>query len=199
MSTATVVIAPAGELSAALAAGLDAGVIDPTEPELPQADGVVIVVGVDPAAEPLNTLDTDDWDRIVDATMWDTLTALQHARLSVRHAQGRIVLVLPTIGMAGAAGLVAYTTAIEGIRAMAKSASRQWASQGVVVNAVAAPLQLFAPQLAAAANHLSAPALPDDPSIVRSVVEAVKFLLQPHLGHLVGDTIIVDGGSMMLP
>lgn len=129
----------------------------------------------------------------------DTLTALQHARLSVRHAQGRIVLVLPTIGMAGAAGLVAYTTAIEGIRAMAKSASRQWASQGVVVNAVAAPLQLFAPQLAAAANHLSAPALPDHPSIVRSVLEAVKFLLQPHLGHLVGDTIIVDGGSMMLP
>lgn len=201
MSDTTVVITPAGELSAALAAGLnavDAVVLEPNQQDLPQADGVVIVVGADPTAGFFTTLGTDGWDRIVDETMWNTLNALQHARLSVRHCRGRIVLVLPTIGLTGAAQLVAYTTAIEGIRAMAKSAARQWASQGVAVNAVAAPLHLFAPAAAGAASHLATPAVRND-SVLRSVVEAVKFLLQPRLDHLVGETIIVDGGSMMLP
>ncbi|OBI84952.1 SDR family oxidoreductase [Mycobacterium asiaticum] len=198
MSAATVVVTPPGELSAALAASLQGTVADSNQQDLPQADGIVIVVDADPKAGLLTTLGTDGWDHIVDATMWQTLTTLQQARLSVRHTRGRIVLVLPTIGIAGGAQLVAYTTAIEGIRAMAKSAARQWASQGVAVNAVAAPLRLFAPELAGAASHLSAPAVRDD-SVLRSVGEAVKFLLQPHLDHLVGETIIVDGGSMMLP
>ncbi|OBK14975.1 SDR family NAD(P)-dependent oxidoreductase [Mycobacterium asiaticum] len=198
MSATTVVVTPRGELPAALAASLQGSVADSNREHLPQADGVVIVVGADPEAGLLTTLGTDGWDHIVDATMWHTLTTLQQARLSVRHARGRIVLVLPTIGIAGATQLVAYTTAIEGIRAMAKSAARQWASQGVAVNAVAAPLHLFAPELAGAASHLSAPAVVTD-SVLRSVVEAVKFLLQPHLDHLIGETIIVDGGSMMLP
>ena len=38
--------------------------------------------------------------------------------------RGRIVLVAPTVGFTGAAGLVPYTTAVEGVRSLAKSAAR---------------------------------------------------------------------------
>lgn len=164
-------------MSAALADGLDAAT----------DGGVVIVVGGYPEPGPLNALDGDDWDRIVEATMWDTLTTLQHAYQSLRQEGARIVLVVPTIGQSGAAQLVAYTTAVEGIRSMAKSAARQWRSEGIFVNLVAAPLALFTS------------AVQDDVSLLRSVVESVRFLLIPHLDHLVGETIIVDGGSVMLP
>lgn len=174
MAITTVVVGPSGGLATALTDDLRAA----------NADGVVIIVGSDPETGPIGALSPDDWDRLVDTTMWDTLTALQQAHSSFRQTGGRIVLVVPTVGICGAPQLVAYTTAVEGIRAMAKSAARQWLSKGVAVNIVAAPM--------------SDPASQDDTSLVGSVVESVKFLLQP-VDHLVGETIIVDGGSVMLP
>jgi 3-oxoacyl-[acyl-carrier protein] reductase len=132
----------------------------------------------------------------VDDTMWQTLVALQTAHAGMAQG-GRIVLILPSIGMAGAAGLVDYTAAVEGIRAMAKSAARQWASEGITVNMIAAPLALFATD--GDASHLSAAAVQQDETLIHSVVETAKFLLRHDLDHLTGDTIIVDGGSVMLP
>lgn len=132
-----------------------------------------------------------------DDTMWQALVALQTAHSSMAAQGGRIVLVLPTIGIAGAAGLVGYTTAVEGVRAMAKSAARQWASAGIAVNMVAAPMTLFARDVDA--SHLTAAAVPDDSTLIQSVVETTKFLLRRDVSHLVGATIIADGGSVMLP
>ena len=158
-----------------------------------------IVIG--PADALTKTL-TEAFDNVVviDATqsavdsMWQTLVALRTAR-----KQGdRIVLALPTIGIAGASGAVDYTTAIEGIRAMAKSAARQWAADGIAVNMIAAPVHLFdVPDVDA--SHLTAAARPEDGRLINSVVETAKFLLREDIDHLVGDTIVVDGGSVMLP
>ena len=129
-----------------------------------------------------------------DEMMWQVLVALQGGHASMA---GRIVVVLPTIGMAGAAGMVDYTTAIEGIRAMAKSAARQWGPEGIGVNIVAAPVHLFAHDIDA--SHLTAAAVQDDGALTRSVVETTKFLLRSDLHHLTGQTVVVDGGSVMLP
>lgn len=132
-----------------------------------------------------------------DETMWQTLVVLQTAHSSMAPHGGRIVLILPTIGMAGAATLVNYTTAIEGIRSMAKSAARQWASEGIAVNIVAAPLGLFRSDVDW--SHLTAAAVRNDGGLIHSVVETAKFLLRPDIDHLTGETVIVDGGSVMLP
>jgi 3-oxoacyl-[acyl-carrier protein] reductase len=159
------------------------------------------VIAIGPA-ETLVTALADEVDNIaaIDATqsaddsMWQTLVALRTAR----ERGDRIVLVLPTIGMAGASGAVDYTTAIEGIRAMAKSAARQWAAAGITVNMIAAPVHLFDVP-AVDASHLTAPARPENGTLIRSVVETAKFLLREDIDHLVGETIVVDGGSVMLP
>lgn len=126
--------------------------------------------------------------------MWETLVALQAA---YRSSARRIVLILPTIGVVGAPGAVDYTTAIEGIRAMAKSAARQWASERIGVNIVAAPADLFSRDVDT--SHLSAAAVPDDGALIHSVVETARFLLRDDLPHVTGETVIVDGGSVMLP
>ena len=137
-----------------------------------------------------------DGDAAVDETIWHTLVALQTAHSSMAGG-GRIVLIVPTIGMAGAAGLVDYTTAIEGIRSMAKSAARQWGSEGIVVNMIAAPLALFA--VDGDVSHLTAAAVQVEATLIHSIVEVARFLLRGDLDHLTGDTIVVDGGSVMLP
>lgn len=181
----TVVLGPADPLTSALADGLGA-VASELDAPLPTAvDGVVAVVGAGPT-----TVDAGE-------TMWRTLVALQHAHSAMTERGGRIVLVVPTIGMAGAAGSVSYTTAIEGIRAMAKSAARQWCSDGIRVNLIAAPVSLFAPGLDA--SHLTAAAFSDDSTLIHSIVETTKFLLRRDIDHLVGATIVADGGSVMLP
>ena len=161
------------------------------------------VIAVGPAAALLRALSEAfrdvvviDGDATVDETIWQTLVSLQTAYSSMKRG-GRIVVVVPTIGMAGAAGLVDYTTAIEGIRAMTKSAARQWGSEGIGVSMVAAPLSVFAADIDT--SHLSAAAVRDDPTLIHSIVETAKFLMRGDLDHLTGETVIVDGGSVMLP
>lgn len=144
------------------------------------SDDVVVIDGYAPA----------------DDTIWRTLVALKRAYSSMTQG-GRIILILPTIGMAGAAGLADCTTAVEGIRAMAKSAARQWASDGIGVNIIAAPLTQFAAD--GDASHLTAAAVRNDETLIHSIVETAKFLLRRDVDHLTGDTIVVDGGSVMLP
>ena len=199
MVTGTAVIGPAVELSATLAHSLDAVFIDTAETQVPAVDGVVVVGGAEAESVPFTEQTPEEWDLAVNTAMWHSLQALQRAHASLLDAGGRIVVVTPTIGIAGAQGLVAYTTAVEGTRAMVKSAARQWASDSIVVNMVAAPLALFAPGLVSSAAHLTAPAVSDDSRLLDSVVETVKFLLRRDVAYLVGETVVVDGGSVMLP
>lgn len=196
-----VVWGPADGIARGLADNLDAIIAEPVRDLPSDITGAVVVVGTDPPPRPSDvvSLSGEDWDRIVDGMMWRTLTALQRARSTFTPGGGRIVVVLPTIGMAGAAQLVAYTTALEGIRSMAKSAARQWQPRGISVNLVAAPLRLFAPAMDAASAHLTAAVCHDDSTLLHSVAEAVTFLLRPDIGHVLGETIVVDGGSVMLP
>lgn len=188
-----------GDLSHALADGLAAR---RTSPDAPVPDGtteVVIVIGDAPApAEPVEAMSSDRWHRDVDAPIASVLAILATAKAAMS-AGGRIVFVVPTIGVAGAPGLVGYTTAGEGIRAMAKSAARQWASEGIGVNMVAVPVRIIAPELASADAHLTAPALGRDVDLFATVTSAVAVLLDRDLDHLAGATLVVDGGSVMTP
>ncbi|WP_081287638.1 SDR family oxidoreductase [Mycobacterium asiaticum] len=138
-----------------------------------------------------------DTNTTADETMWQTLIALQGAHTSMVADGGRIVVILPTIGMSGAPRLVNYTAAIEGVRSMAKSAARQWGSEGIAVNIVAAPVTLFRSDVDE--SHLPSSAVPGGGMLIHSVVETAKFLLRRDIDHLTGQTIIVDGGSVMLP
>lgn len=199
--TAPHVIGGSDAISRAIAARLKSVVHDVDESTQPTSDHVVIVVGVDPSLEPtaVGTLSATEWHRFAEHPIRQALNALQRSYSSMRQKGGRIVLVLPSIGMTGAPYLVPYTTALEGIRAMAKSAARQWASQNLIVNMIAAPLHLFAPRLSALAGHVTAAAIQDDDALIESIVETTRFLLEREVTGLVGETVIVDGGAVMLP
>lgn len=201
MASSTVVLGAADGLARELADGLDGIVAAPGRGLASDITGAVVVVGTDATPRPSDAvgLSGEEWDHIVDGMMWSALAAIQRARSALAPHGGRIVVVVPTIGMAGAAQLVAYTTAVEGIRAMAKSAARQWKPEGVSVNLVAAPLRLFAPEMDSFTAHLTVAVVHDDSTLLHTVVEAVKFLLRPDIDHLVGETIVADGGAVMLP
>jgi NAD(P)-dependent dehydrogenase (short-subunit alcohol dehydrogenase family) len=164
----------------------------------------VVHAFVDPDALSMQSLaETTEthWDRRCEAMLRAALYCCQAAGRELSARGGRLVLVTPTIALTGAAGLVPYATAVEGMRAMAKSAARQWGECRVTVNCVAPPVELLAPAGAPAPTGLAlaARALGREPD-PRTDVAPVVALLVADAAHLVtGATIPVDGGVVMAP
>ncbi|HLM17240.1 MAG TPA: SDR family oxidoreductase [Acidimicrobiia bacterium] len=166
----------------------------------PTGDCVVYVCGDVGAAVAgaLDALDTDEWDRRAEQVLRDALTALQDAHRVLSAQGGRVVVVAPTVGIPGAPGLVPFVTAVEGVRAMVKSAARQWGAADIAVNAVLVPIELLVPATAGTTAYLPPPALGRPPTVV-DVAAAVAAFADPARDGVTGATVVVDGGSVMAP
>jgi 3-oxoacyl-[acyl-carrier protein] reductase len=110
---------------------------------------------------------------------------------------GRIVFVTPTVALTGAAQLVPYASAVEGIRALAKSAARQWGTDGITVNCVAPPVELLGD--ATSPPGLEAAALGREPDARADVAPVLALLAAPGAHFVTGTTIVLDGGRVMAP
>jgi 3-oxoacyl-[acyl-carrier protein] reductase len=159
-------------------------------------DTVVHVCGDDLALAPsrIDVTTPDSWDDRCERLLRTALRTFQAAHGHFAATGGRIVLVTATTGISGAPSLVPFTTAVEGVRAMAKSAARQWGSLGITVNTVLVPLDLLAPAVAELTSFLPPPAL-GRPSTVADIATAVGAFG----GGTTGATVVVDGGSVMAP
>lgn len=163
--------------------------------ELADVDGPIdlcvhVVRDPDELAErPLAETARDEWDRRCDGVLRAAIDFAQEAyRLLAPRGGGRVVFVVPTLGMTGAAGLVPFATACEGIRSLAKSAARQWGADGVTVACVAR--HVAGPTVALAS--LPAPTGDD-------VAGVVRLLASADAGPLTGATLVVDGGTVLVP
>ncbi|MDQ3145601.1 MAG: SDR family oxidoreductase, partial [Actinomycetota bacterium] len=112
------------------------------------------------AVEPVAFADIDDerFEAVWEATMRGTRWWLQAAQAAMAGRGGRIVVVISTAALSGAAGLVAYTAAAEGQRLLAKSAARQWGAEGIAVNCLAVAPELVVAGSTAAGDVSLAPA-----------------------------------------
>lgn len=166
---------------------------------------LVVHVDVPPAAcrpGPLVELDDDGWDAGCEAVVRSTLLVFQAAH-QVMGEGGAIVLVNPSIALAGAAGLVAWSAAAEAQRIMAKVAARRWGARGITVNVVSvAPAVLCddpAPALAATGQTKRSVALGDEAASPEAVAGVVRMLAGPDARALTGATLVADGGRLMVP
>jgi 3-oxoacyl-[acyl-carrier protein] reductase len=161
--------------------------------------GATTVVHVSGEQDPLVPTSLDatsaaDWDARCEGILRAALLALQAAHDLLAATGGRIVLVTATTGISGAPSIVPFVTAIEGVRAMAKSGARQWGGIGITVNAVLVPLDLLAPTAAGLTSFLPPPALGAPPAITDVAAAVTAF------GRgTTGATVVVDGGSVMAP
>jgi NAD(P)-dependent dehydrogenase (short-subunit alcohol dehydrogenase family) len=163
----------------------------------------VIHAFVDPAAltsTPLAETSEAEWDRRCEAMLRAALYTCQAAAQELWERGGPLVLVTPTIALTGAPGLVPYSAAAEGMRALAKSAARQWGDRGITVNCVAPPVELMAPAAAGPAGlALSEPALGRGPEARLDLARVVALLVSDPPPFVTGATIPVDGGVVMAP
>ena len=129
------------------------------------------------------------------------LWSLRAAHAHLARPGGRVVVVVPTVAMAGAPGFAATAAAGEAHRQLAKSVARQWGEDGISVNVVALDLAVLAPTTADLPPvSLSPPALgPGAVGDLAAVGRLVTWLASDGASALTGATLSADGGIWMAP
>lgn len=165
----------------------------------------VIHAQVSPAATiaaPLAEMTDAEWDQRCEAPLRTTINLFQATYGQMRDTGGVVILVQPTIGLAGQKGFAAHAAACEGQRNLVKAAARAWGRKGIRVHAIAMAAEAYGGDLAArvpGASTLPAPSLKTRTTdqLTASLVATVKFLLSEGAAGLTGTTTAVDGGGWM--
>ncbi len=134
----------------------------------------------------------------VKATLWAMQAVYPHM---ARQRWGRIVNFASAMGVTGGAGFGAYNASKEAIRALTRTAAREWAMDGVVVNCIAP----------AAATHKGSSAQASEG--YRQFIESCPmkrqgdpewdigplawFLCSDACRYVTGHTFMADGGAFM--
>lgn len=153
------------------------------------------------AVTPLAEMDEQRWAATGEEPLTVSLRCLQGAHRALGEG-GRYVVVVPSLSMSGAPGLVPWVSVSEGRRALVKVAARVWGAKGVTVNCLAVPAALLAagvgqPRLER--PGLPPRSLPRPPAMATEVAGLVAALLGNDLASVTGATLAVDGGVWMTP
>lgn len=186
---------------------IDDGFVDRlARPDGSTVDGLDLVVhALYPAASRtparIEEMTTDEWAAACDDPLEAAIRVARgaHRHLAARH--GTLVILVPLVGAAGAANLVALSALAEGLRVLARSLARSWGTDRIRAHAVTLhPSMFLSPEDAAASSDATAlhdPALGRLPSgtEIAAVIEALAD------GHttsgLTGASLVMDGGTWM--
>lgn len=130
------------------------------------------------------------------------LWAMQ-AAFPIMKAQGygRVVNLASLNGVNAHMGTLEYNTAKEALRAATRTAAREWASTGIVLNVICPAAKSAAfhavmaehPELIAAADAANPMGRVGDP--YEDIAPVALFLASEDCRYLTGNTLFVDGGS----
>jgi len=161
---------------------------------------LVILPVTDPgelSAVPFATLDESDFAARCEAPLKAMRVAMQAAHTALRETGGRIILLVPTIAINGAEGLVAYGAVGEGARSLAKAAARRWGEHGITVNCLALTPEQLHPGATRAAPATRVPQALDHTPDLKTEVAPLIASLATGPAIVTGATIMVDGGNLM--
>jgi 3-oxoacyl-[acyl-carrier protein] reductase len=175
-------------LGAAVADDFGAGPVD-----------LVVIPVTDPGGltrAPLAEMDEAEWIRRCEAPLDAVRVALQRAHAALAGRGGRIVLLVPTAAMLGAADFVAYSTVGEGARSLAKAAARGWGKDGITVNCIALTQEQLAPGSHDEVTEKRVPQALKTPDLENDIAELIATLATGP-AVITGNTIMADGGNLM--
>ena len=183
-------------IEAGTGTGIGAGVSLIGRPDL-----VVHVPPVPASPVPLVDQTTQQWVEACEAPMAEAFAVARACRPHLSD-RARLVWVVPTVAMGGAAGFVGSAAASEGIRALAKSAARQWGPEGLTTAVLAVAPELAFPSDTGAGARTSAtagPALGRPGDAFGDIAPLLDLLADPAARFMTGATLVADGGVWMAP
>ena len=145
---------------------------------------------------------TDEWTASCEGTLeraWWLMRQLQSPLIAA--GGGSVVVVVPSIALAGSAGFAMLATVAEGLRVMAKGCGRQWAKNAITVNTLAtAPHHWVSREqgeVLSRAISLSTPAFGTSGVVIDDLAPVVAALAGTDLHFLTASTLVADGGLWM--
>jgi 3-oxoacyl-[acyl-carrier protein] reductase len=142
-----------------------------------------------------------DWDLVMDVNLKSAFRCIRSvARPMTKQKAGRIVNIASIVGVIGNAGQANYVASKAGLIGLTKTAARELAPRGVLVNAVAPGF--IETDMTAALPEKARKAFLDQVPLGRAgrpedVAAVVRFLCSEEAGYLTGQVIHVSGGMFM--
>lgn len=153
---------------------------------------------------PIMETTQDMWDLSLGTGMFATFNLMKAAYPELRKVKGAIVNFGSGAGIQGRESMVTYAAAKEAISAISRVAAREWAADNIRVNLVSPVAQT--PGILAWSKSF-----PDEyQEVIRGVplgrlgdpeldiAPAVAFLASDEARYITGQTLMANGGSMML-
>ena len=137
----------------------------------------------------------------IDSGIKGTLWAMQAAHPHMKGRGGRVINFVSASGIKGEAGLGAYNATKEGIRALTRTAAREWGKDGILVNAIApAAMSKRGQDYQERDPEAFARAMADRPigrlgDPETDIAPVALFLASAASQFLTGHTFLVDGGA----
>lgn len=153
-----------------------------------------------PSVETADAL-AEDFDRVIAVNLRGVWACMKHELRQMRkQGNGAIVNCSSQSGLAGIAGLAAYTASKHGVIGLTKAAALEYARKGIRINAVC-PGTVHTPMVdKAMADHpVEMQAVIDDIPLGRmgtpdEIASAVLWLCSPGAGFMIGQIVAPDGG-----
>jgi 3-oxoacyl-[acyl-carrier protein] reductase len=143
-----------------------------------------------------------EWDAVLNVNLKGAFNCLKAvSRLMLKQRSGKIVNIASIIGIIGNAGQANYSASKAGIIALTKSAAKELASRNINVNAVA-PGFIQTDMTAKLPEQLKQKMREQIPldrfGNAEDVARACLFLASEDSSYITGQTIVVDGGMVMI-
>lgn len=142
-----------------------------------------------------------DWDTVLDTNLKGAFLFTKGlARSFMKQRSGRVINIASVVGLIGNAGQCNYAASKAALLGFTKSAARELAPRGILVNAIA-PGFVETDMTGALNDQLKGELLKSIPLGVfgqpDDIAEAALFLAGPAARYITGQVITVDGGMVM--
>jgi NAD(P)-dependent dehydrogenase (short-subunit alcohol dehydrogenase family) len=154
------------------------------------------------AGQPFETFDEEDWEAVYRTGLLATMWAMKAVFPHMKDRGGKIINFGSAAGQLGLEGFAAYNATKEGIRALTRTAAREWGKYKINVNVINAGLQ----------TEKLRESYKDRPEVVKAMVDRpvrrwgepisdagglAIFLASSASDYLTGMTFMLDGGKFM--
>jgi 3-oxoacyl-[acyl-carrier protein] reductase len=170
------------------------------EQELGSPDVVVNNAGVT-RDNLLMRLKDEEWDAVIDTNLRGAFNVMRAVtRGMMKKKAGRIINISSVVGVTGNKGQANYAASKAGLIGLTKSAAKELASRGILVNVVApgyietdmtAELPESGREALRAQIALGRLGQPQD------IASVVRFLAGPGAAYITGQVLVVDGGMVI--
>ncbi|WP_449282031.1 SDR family NAD(P)-dependent oxidoreductase [Leucobacter sp.] len=154
--------------------------------------------GVVKAYEPVSEISLDDWNLVVDVNLNGVFYGCRTVvPVMVENGGGSIINTSSIWGIAGAAGVSAYTASKAAVRSLSKNVALSYIGDGVRCNSLH-PGLIDTPLIDAQAPDITADVLAKVPlgrlGSPREIANGVLFLASDESSYMTGAELVLDGG-----